>query len=174
MTGQPHLGAPVQLGDVDRRIEIDLGQEPGLEIAERPLDLAFAGGVTWPAHLQRQPVVTGELQHRWMPPEAAATELAELPHPIRPPDRRDPVEVVEPASQALQRVGLVDRRGEPPAFAAAPAQHRPEAMQLMVPAPAAGPPVAVRPVELELLTRRRVDRHRHRRRPAAQAAAHVA
>ena len=41
MSCQPAFGAPVELGDVGGRVEIDLGQEPGLEIPERPLDLAL-------------------------------------------------------------------------------------------------------------------------------------
>ena len=53
-----------------------------------------------PSH-ERSGLVAGELQHRRMPTEAAVTGLAELTHPIRPPDRRDTVEVVEPAGQAL-------------------------------------------------------------------------
>ena len=64
VAGQPALGPPVELADVARRIEIHLGQEPGLEVPERPLDLAFAGGVAGQADLQRDAVVAGELQRR--------------------------------------------------------------------------------------------------------------
>ncbi len=44
--GEPHLRAPVQIGEIDRdAVGFDLGQERLLELAERSLDLALAFGV---------------------------------------------------------------------------------------------------------------------------------
>ncbi|MCB1027635.1 MAG: hypothetical protein KDB24_07725, partial [Microthrixaceae bacterium] len=44
--GEPQLGAPVQIGEIDRdAVGFDLREEGLLELAERTLDLALALGI---------------------------------------------------------------------------------------------------------------------------------
>jgi hypothetical protein len=82
--------------------------------------------------------------------EGSASGKTQRPHAVGAPDPRHPAGILEEAHQAFEGVAAIERGGEPPVPVAAPAQDRPEAVQLAE-APGPAPFAAVGPVELELL-----------------------
>ena len=159
---QPLRCPAVELADVLGRVKVHLGQEPSFQISKRTLDLPLALGVSGVTGLQGEVVVTGEGQRDRGEDKGLAPGLAELTHAVGAPHGGTAADGLEELHQSLQGVGPVDRRCEPPELVTAPAQNASEALQLVVPAPAPGEVGALRPVELELLRRCRLDGHRHR------------
>src|SRR5213078_4297762 len=159
---QPGGGPGVELGDRSRRSYGDeLLHEGGLELTEGSLDLSLSLGIAGGAGLEAETVGGRELQGFGDEAEGLASGHPEGPHAVGPPDPGHAADVLEEAHQALEGVGPVHRRGEPPVAVAAPAQDRPEAVQLPK-APGPAPGTAVGPVELELLACGSLDRHAHR------------
>ena len=159
---QPGCGTGVQLGDRAGRPDGGhLLEEGGLELAEGSLDLALSLGIPGGAGTEGEAVGGCKLERLGDEAEGLAPGHPEGPHAVRPPDPGHAAGVLEEAHQALEGVGPVHRRGEPPVAVAAPAQDRPEAVQLAQ-SPGPAPFAAVGPVELELLACGGLDRHAHR------------
>ena len=82
-SGQPLLGSPVQLGQIGgHAVELDLGQERLLQLAERPLDLAFAFRVAGLARRDLGGVMRGEPDRRRVQHEPSTLRPAERAHPV--------------------------------------------------------------------------------------------
>lgn len=64
--------------------------------------------------LEGQVVVTGESEGDRVEGETLRAGPTELAHAVGPPDAGHPADGLEEAHQALEGVGLVDGRGEPP------------------------------------------------------------
>src|SRR5437762_10768827 len=111
-------------------LPIYLLEEGGLELAEGSLDLALSLGIPGGAGTEGEAVGGCKLERLGDEAEGLAPGHPEGPHAVRPPDPRHAAGVLEEAHQALEGVGPVHRRGEPPVAVAAPAQDRPEAVQL--------------------------------------------
>src|SRR5579875_3424661 len=115
---QPAPGSGVELGDRAGRIERHLLHEGGVELAEGPLGLALALGISCLAGLQREAVVGGEVEGFGEEAVGAAARDAERPHAVGPPDGCHPTNGLEEPHQALEGVRPVVGGGEPPVPAA--------------------------------------------------------
>ena len=71
------FGAVVQLGEIGRdAVEFDLGQERLLELTKRPLDFAFAFGITGCTRRDRRRMMRSEPNRRRMQHEPPALRPA--------------------------------------------------------------------------------------------------
>ena len=162
---EPRRSPAVEL--IDRggdAVDLDLWGNRLLQLTERPLDLALALGVTGLARRDLHSVVSGELDRRRMQPEPPALRRAQRAHPIGAGDSRDAAERLEGPDDAFEGVLPVLAGREPPDALPGPRRDRPEAPQRVLPTPRLGDGVEVAEVELDLLTRVGVDRHRRRSR----------
>ncbi len=171
---EPDLRSGVELvavgGDA---VELDLGQERLVQLTEGTLDLALALGVTGLARRDLDAVVGGELDRRRVQLEPASLRGAERAHPVGAGHGRHAAEGLEGSHDALEGVLPVLAGGEPPHALPGPRRDRAEHPKRMVPAPRLGDVVEVAEVELDLLARVGVDRHRHRSRRPEPRTPHV-
>ncbi len=159
---KPDNGSPIQLGEVERHtVGFDLGQERLLQRPERPLHLAFAFRVTGPTRRDPRPVMSSETDRRWVQLEPAALRPAQRTHPVGATQRRHATDLVEEPDHALKGVMAVLARGEPPHPPPRPRQDHPETDEVDGPADLPRPRAEVAEVELGLLARVGIDRHRH-------------